>query len=113
MAAVVDWDTALECVDGDRELLNDLARLFVEQIPAQVAKMHRVIDEGDGSALSLCAHSVRGSAATLGAVVVCGTALALERLGEDGTLGEAAALMPLIEAQLTELAAVLMQNSVT
>lgn len=113
MTTVVDWDAALQYVDGDLELRNELARLFVEQIPALVAKMYQGIREGDGSALSLCAHSVRGSAGTLGAVAVCGTALALERLGEDGTLGEAAALMPLIEAQLAELAAVLMQNSVT
>ncbi|MGD9762086.1 MAG: Hpt domain-containing protein [Candidatus Binatia bacterium] len=104
-AAVLDREAALVCTDGDEEIFAELARILLERIPALVARMHQAVGEGDGTALNFCAHSLKGSAANVGAAAVCETAALMERLSESGLLEEAAALVSVLEKQLAALAA--------
>ena len=88
-AVVFDLDGLLARVGGDRELMADIVRLFLEDYPGRLANVAAAIEAGDANALRVAAHALKGAAGNLGAVVVYEEASALEQIGADGHLDAA------------------------
>jgi HPt (histidine-containing phosphotransfer) domain-containing protein len=86
---VFDMDGLLARVGGDRKLMADIVRLFLEDYPARLAKIRAAIDANDASALRIAAHGLKGAAGNLGAVAVYEATSALEQIGADGHLDAA------------------------
>jgi two-component system sensor histidine kinase/response regulator len=74
----LDIAAALERVEGDRDLLEELARLFAEECPASMEGIRQAMDNGDARVIELLAHKIKGSALSLGAPKVSQAALELE-----------------------------------
>ena len=83
---------ALERVEGDRGLLEELVRLFAEECPSSMEGIRQAMDAGDGRAIELLAHKIRGAALSLGAVKVSEAAWELEQQVRADGLGHAAQL---------------------
>ena len=62
-----DMAAALERVDGDMELMKELAGLFLGECPRRMADIHRAIDRRDGPELQRAAHYLKGSVGNFGA----------------------------------------------
>ena len=77
----IDMNDSLERLEGDRELLAELAGMVIAEMPQLVTDMRRAVGAQDADTLRRRAHSMVGMAATLSAV-------ALETLGRR--LGPAA-----------------------
>jgi PAS domain S-box-containing protein len=60
-AARLDWDAALEAVDGDRELLGKVIDGFLGQQPALLAELREALAAGDLPVVKRVAHTVGGS----------------------------------------------------
>ena len=60
-AARLDWDAALEAVDGDRELLGKVIDGFLGQQPALLAELRGALAAGDLPVVKRVAHTVGGS----------------------------------------------------
>jgi signal transduction histidine kinase/DNA-binding response OmpR family regulator len=86
---VFDMDGLLARVGGDRKLMADIVRLFLEDYPARLAKIRAAIDANDANALRIAAHGLKGAAGNLGAVAVYEATSALEQIGADGHLDAA------------------------
>ncbi len=56
-----DLTAALKKLDGDIDLLNDLARLFVETLPDRIRDLDLAMKEGCPQKISDAAHSIKGS----------------------------------------------------
>jgi HPt (histidine-containing phosphotransfer) domain-containing protein len=99
------WDpqAALHGAGGDRELLQALARRFLEQVPHLLAEVHAAILLGDGRALERTAHQLKGAAAHFGARGVCSAAAELEVLGREGKLAGAATAYGALEQAVARL----------
>jgi PAS domain S-box-containing protein len=76
----------LERLQGNDELLGELVQLFIEDAPVQMTAIARAIAEHSPSELENAAHSLRGSAASLGANSLVAIAKKLELRGRNQNL---------------------------
>ena len=71
----------LERVGGDRELLVEISRLFVDDAPRHLERIRAALDARDGESLRRAAHGLKGAAANFDADGVVSAARALEEMG--------------------------------
>ena len=102
--AVFDEEAALVHTGGDRELLKEVIALFQADCQPALRAMKRAIKAGDGEALALGAHALKGSIATVGGHEGQRLAAALERAGRAKDMGEVAPLYEALEHQIALLA---------
>ena len=82
---MIDIRIALQSTDGDREMLCQMAELFVEEGPKQLQAVEMMIDRGDAEGLRNAAHTLKGSVAIFGA---SSAQLAAERVEQIGAAGD-------------------------
>jgi signal transduction histidine kinase/CheY-like chemotaxis protein len=97
-------DEVLARVGGDRELLAEISRLFLDDAPKMVAQIEEAIVSSDAEALRRAAHALKGAAANFEAAAVVDAARALEDLGRNGTTAGAEALSQQLTIGLERLA---------
>jgi signal transduction histidine kinase/CheY-like chemotaxis protein/HPt (histidine-containing phosphotransfer) domain-containing protein len=73
-------------VGGDRALLAEISRLFVEDAPRHLQKIRQALDARDGESLRRAAHGLKGAAANFDAKDVVSAARALEQIGRRGVV---------------------------
>jgi two-component system sensor histidine kinase/response regulator len=112
-AAAVDLAAALRTAGGDRALLTDLMRLFLDDCPERVAELRAAVAGGDPDHVQRAAHTVKGSVATFGARLARDLAADLERAGRERRLGDAPGLLGALETELARVSDALRQESVT
>jgi signal transduction histidine kinase/DNA-binding response OmpR family regulator len=98
-----DMAAALERVDGDAELLKELAGLFLNECPQWMAKIRHAIDQRDASKLHQAAHTLKGSVGTLGARAAFEAAQRLETDGREQDWGRAEEDWVTLEAAIGRL----------
>ena len=103
MDAVLDLPSVLERLDDDRDLLRELAQIFLEQAPAHLGQIQAAVRSGDAKTLRERAHALKGSAGTLAGSAVSKTAARLEQMGRDGDLNESQETCATLEADLGRL----------
>jgi len=105
---VLDLQLALARVGGDKQLLQEIAVLFIEECPRAFAEIQEAVAAGDAGKLENAAHTLKGSVANFGARDAVATAFSLEQMGRANQLSEAAGMLPKLESALsavcTELA---------
>jgi len=97
---VFDQRAALEQVDGDEQLLNELMALFQQEGARMLGEVRAAITQGDAGALRRAAHSLKGSAGSVGARLTVEAAQRLETIGTQGDLAEAATALTDLEREL-------------
>jgi PAS domain S-box-containing protein len=88
---VMDRAKMLARLGGDEELMREVARLFLERCDGDLSAIAEAIERSDGRRLLEAAHGLKGAAGNLSATGVAEAAAALERIGSDGRLDDAAA----------------------
>jgi PAS domain S-box-containing protein len=78
-----DIAAALERVDGDRELMKELAGLFLGECPQRMGEIRDAIARRDGAKLQRAAHYLKGSVGNFGAHRAYEAAGRLEHAGRD------------------------------
>jgi CheY-like chemotaxis protein len=96
----LDWDSALETVGGDRELLARVIEGFLGQHPALVAELRTALETGDLPVARRVAHTIAGSLRSFDGARVVALAEALEDCCRDGALAPAAAAWGALEPEL-------------
>ena len=106
-----DKGRALDCVEGDTELLNVLAEAFIEESVDLVRRIHAAIAERDTRALNLAAHTMKGASLSLGATAVASAAQRLEDSSAAGDWALAAKTAAELEQSLERLRPLLLSVS--
>jgi two-component system sensor histidine kinase/response regulator len=83
--ADIHIEQALERLDGDRESLALIAKMFVDDCPAQIAEISRCVTQRDAQALSYAVHSFAGTASNLSAHALQDV---LQRISAAGKAGQ-------------------------
>lgn len=91
--SVLNLGNAMENLDGDAELLQEVLEIFLEMIPEQLDELDASIQAGSATGLDSIAHSLKGSASNFCAVKFVETALRMEQLGKSGSVAGAPELM--------------------
>jgi len=84
-----DVEAALQSVDGDRELLVEMAELFLEESGRLLEEAGQAIQAGSASGLHHSAHTLKGSVANFAAEEAREASLQLEMMGRSGNLAGA------------------------
>lgn len=100
---VVDMAQALERLDGDKELLEELAHLFADEWPKTSAEIEFALAKADAASLDRCAHGLKGASANIGAKRLSAVALELEKLARAGMLEKAPAQWEIVKQEVTKL----------
>lgn len=100
---VIDRQAALALVEGDADLLADMARLFLEDCPKQMSMVRAAAREGDARALERAVHKLKGSCSMFGARKAADAALCVEIAARTGELAKAQAALTALEAILQRL----------
>jgi two-component system, sensor histidine kinase and response regulator len=105
-----DFSAALNYVGGDRELLDELLGIFVEDAPIRMKAIRRAIADAEALELTREAHTLKGALKVIGAPTAAGLAQGLEALGHDGNIGEADKLALALEREMDRLLQSLMAS---
>jgi PAS domain S-box-containing protein len=101
--AVVDWNAALKLAQGRQDLLHELVAAFLEECPQLMAMMRAAVAVGDAKQLRRGAHTLRSSAAVLGAERIIASATDLEVLGQSECSAEAISALEAVDRQVNLL----------
>lgn len=103
MSQVIDYDNLnmLKSVIGDD--LKPILTSFLE-ITLDLSQVRAAIDAQDASALQHHAHTLKGSAANIGAMALPAISLKLEIMGKNGQLDGAEALLAEVDTAYQTLA---------
>jgi HPt (histidine-containing phosphotransfer) domain-containing protein len=96
-------DVALSHVDGDMQLLAELAALFVQDYPRLMEEIRSSISTADSSTLERAAHTMKGRLAFFGIQKARELAMELETLGRTQALTHAAQSLAKIEAEMESI----------
>jgi CheY-like chemotaxis protein len=106
-AAAEPSDTILEPVlarvGGDRQLLSEISRLFVEDAPRHLDAIARAIEGREAESLRRAAHGLKGAAANFDAGAVVAAARELEEIGSTAQFERAADALKALHAETDRL----------
>jgi CheY-like chemotaxis protein/HPt (histidine-containing phosphotransfer) domain-containing protein/two-component sensor histidine kinase len=102
---VLDRAELLARVDGDRVLLAELVRLFVQERPAMLGSMEAALAAGDAHELARWAHTAKGAFGNLSAPLAQQAAVELELLARHGELALATDVFLRLRQQVDRLEA--------
>ena len=100
---LLDWNEALRTLKGDRELLKVVVETFLEESPRLLSTIRQALAGGDPSALRIAAHTLKGSMHYFGSTRAYERAFELEKMGQQGKLGDAAETLAALEAEMARL----------
>jgi CheY-like chemotaxis protein len=86
-----DEEALRQRLSGDDELMADVIRLFLEDLPVRLADIKSAVDGRNAGALRVAAHTLKGSAGNLSAVRLFETARVLELVGAESRMDAAEA----------------------
>ena len=106
-AALLDWESAAESLDGDRELLRAVVDGFLGQHPALMTELGEALAADDRPTVHRVAHTIGGSLRMFADARVVALAEALEDAsghgGPERTAAAWRALAPELEAAVAEI----------
>ncbi len=85
----IDLKTAMEVVDGDRSLYQELLEDFLKALPAQLNRINNQISKRDAESIQREAHDIKGIAANLGVHHIVKDVVTLERFAKTGSFADA------------------------
>jgi signal transduction histidine kinase/DNA-binding response OmpR family regulator/HPt (histidine-containing phosphotransfer) domain-containing protein len=111
----VNRAAALAAVGGDLPLLKDLIKSFLTECPVLLIQLRAAATGGDGRALHLAAHTIKGALNLFGAQAAWDEAQRLELMGRQNDFAQAQEACAAVERQVErvkhDLAAVLQDTT--
>jgi HPt (histidine-containing phosphotransfer) domain-containing protein len=96
----VDLDGALEAVDGDLDLLQDVVKLFLEEWPARVEALRNALTRRDATDVVSTAHRLKRALCNVGSVAASDLAQQMVIMGEKANLEGAADALQALEHEI-------------
>jgi signal transduction histidine kinase/DNA-binding NarL/FixJ family response regulator len=86
-----DEDALHRRLSGNRDLMTDVIRVFLEDLPMRMAAIHEAVSSRDANALGAAAHALKGAAGNLSAGGLFEAARVLERVATESHMDAAEA----------------------
>ena len=107
--SVIDWEYALDNVDGDRKLLREVIDAFLFESQQLLDNVQGAVDDGDPKTLHRAGHTLKGALLSLGAPNPAHLSKSLEDRGAAGSTEGAQPVLDelklLVRDTITELSA--------
>ena len=89
-----------EWLEGDKKLLRGMVAIFIKNVPSQMKQLRDAFEAKNARQVEILSHSLKGSAAMIGAHSLRDAALKVERAVMDGDLEKARSIYPDMESEL-------------
>jgi HPt (histidine-containing phosphotransfer) domain-containing protein len=86
VSAMLNWDYLNEITGGDTEFIAELLSEFLTSAPELIGQIANAVERGDAHTLAHAAHTLKGSARSIGADSFAEYALVLEQMGKSAQL---------------------------
>jgi PAS domain S-box-containing protein len=106
---MIDENALMERVGGDKELLMELAHLFLEDAPKLVSEIKSSLDRNDLRALENSAHALKGSMGNFASKASVDPAFRHELMGGSGNLEQADEALADLEKHIAGVRKALLQ----
>jgi signal transduction histidine kinase/DNA-binding response OmpR family regulator/HPt (histidine-containing phosphotransfer) domain-containing protein len=106
-----DEDGLRQRLGGDDDLMTDVIRIFLEDLPARLAEIREAVNSRNADALRAAAHALKGSAGNLSAGGVFEAARVLERIGAESRMDAAEAAWRRLSVETTNIVDVLRHHA--
>ncbi len=107
---ILDWAGFLNRVMEDEDLAKDIFKEFLNETPKRIDNIQKGIDCDDIQATKREAHTLKGSSANVGAVVLQDIAYQIESAASDKDLKQAASIIPMLGEQFMKLKRIFNEN---
>jgi HPt (histidine-containing phosphotransfer) domain-containing protein len=102
MDSVIDLPALLERFDGDKDILQEVVKLFIDDCPKLMDEVRIAVARKDPAAVDRTAHTLKGSASNFSASAAA-AAMKLERMGRAGSLDGAEQAFAALEQEIARL----------
>jgi HPt (histidine-containing phosphotransfer) domain-containing protein len=99
----LDKDMALARVDGDSQLLSELASMFVQDYPRLIQEASEAVLQGNHSTLERTAHTLKGRLAFFGIMKLQDQVSNLETMGREEDLTQARQALDEVESEMKSI----------
>jgi len=99
----IDFETALNRFDGDKEFYKKMLEEFFNYMPKQLEKLSEAVQKGDAKVVEREAHSVKGGAGNLAASSLADSALQVELSARAGDSASAKEMITKLETEFHRL----------
>ena len=99
----IDWQAAWANLEGDRNLLSELALLFLDDLPQQMEAIHRAVDKRQDHELERLAHRLKGSVGNFAAKPAFEAAFRLEKIACQGDSKQIPQAVDALECEIGRL----------
>ena len=106
-----DEDALRHRLSGDDELMTDVVRLFLEDLPVRLAAIKDAVTGRNAEALRAAAHALKGAAGNLSAGGLFEAARVLERVGAESRMDAAEAAWRQLSIEASNVIDVLRRDS--
>lgn len=110
-ADVLDFSEALSQVEGNRELLREIARIFLDQYPKLFEEAHQAFSRSDYRSLREAAHTLASSVGQLAAQRAFAAAKKLELISDSGDISLVPEALAELEKELQLLRSAVLESS--
>ncbi|MEJ7594301.1 MAG: response regulator [Planctomycetaceae bacterium] len=110
-SSIIDWKAALENVEGDRELLNELLRTAVDENRNLLTQLDAAMSAKDAVAASRLAHTIKGGAQMIAATATVKAAMAIEAAAHAADFESVRTLIPELHDAVERLNGMIRQAS--
>ena len=97
-AYIVDWPKPLKIVQGDRDLLREVAAAFLEESRMVMRDLKKAAEAGDARSFQRAAHTIKASFRTFGVESAHDLAFDLECAGKEERIDSVTERIPELEA---------------
>jgi hypothetical protein len=98
-------------VEGNRDLLTKIARVFLELYPKLIEESQEAVSRADCKVLARAARALASSARQLGAQRACVSARKVEELGRHGEVAQLPAALAELDSELRLVASAISDHS--
>jgi HPt (histidine-containing phosphotransfer) domain-containing protein len=100
---VFDKKDLLKRLLGDREMVVEIIKAFLDDMPGQIAALRTYVENGRADKATAQAHKIKGAAANIAARALQDAAYDMETAAGTGDMETLNALMPELEARYSRL----------
>lgn len=107
---LIDREAALSRMGDDLELLQEMAAMFIRDVPRLMASLEAALAAGDAEETARAAHSIKGLASNFGAAPCMEAAFAIEHPARAGQLVDLISRVPPLAEQVERLCGALQKD---
>jgi HPt (histidine-containing phosphotransfer) domain-containing protein len=100
---VFDINFALRQAGGDKQVLNEVITILMEEIPKRLKQIKEAIEKNDAATVNISAHTIKGAVSNFKAESVCEAAFRLEKIGESEDLSQAESVFEVLKTEWERL----------